>query len=258
MAATAASPPLPPRPPAARKALREKGEGGALTDVRLFSVAFVASPALLAPAGGSSARAHALCARAFRPSLRRALPRPHLAGSQLVLGARGRARELDRRRRGVAELRVRLCLPACSLDFRIRLPFASSLVAHCSPLPVRMSVACDRAVLLELRLWGAGTHRSRTVIQALRVHPSPLPATRRWRRIWGGKVNPLKWTVILVASWASGPSSAHCRRTVLGRGKHKGDPGPSGLVILTRRPIFHHPRSPSAPSGPHADPHRSS
>lgn len=85
MAATAASPPLPPRPPGARKALREKGEGGTLTKVRLLSMASVASPALRAPAGGSSARAHALCARALRPSLRRALPRPHLAGLQLVL-----------------------------------------------------------------------------------------------------------------------------------------------------------------------------
>lgn len=55
-------PPLPsPRPPGPRNALREKGEeGGALTEVRLLSVACSASPALPAPAGGSSARAHAL------------------------------------------------------------------------------------------------------------------------------------------------------------------------------------------------------
>ena len=74
-------PPL-PSPPASGRAQGTPGDkgGGALTDVLLFSVASDASPALRAPAGGSSARAHALCARAFRPFLPRVLTRPHLAG----------------------------------------------------------------------------------------------------------------------------------------------------------------------------------
>lgn len=96
---------------------------------------------------------------------------------------RGRAPRLGRRRRGVAERCVRVCLPAGGLDFRIRLPSASSLVAHCSPPTACAGVsACGRAVLPALSFWGAATHRSRTVIQALRVHPRPLPAARRRRR----------------------------------------------------------------------------
>ena len=63
------------------------GGGGVLTKVPLLSVASDASPALQAPAEGSSALAHSLRARAFRPSLRRLRPRPHLAGSRLVLSS---------------------------------------------------------------------------------------------------------------------------------------------------------------------------
>lgn len=55
----------------------------------------------------------------------------------------------------------------------------------------------------------------------------------------GWKSEPFKWVVIrlIVATWANGASSAHCRQaTVSGRSKHKGHTGrsPAGPVILTR------------------------
>lgn len=114
------------------------GGGGVLTKVPLLSVASDASPALQAPADGSSALAHALRARAFRLSLRRLRPRPHLAGSRLVLSLAeapgGSARRSWARRRGVFERCSRVRLPAWGLVFRTRWPCASCPVVHCSPL----------------------------------------------------------------------------------------------------------------------------
>lgn len=116
---------LPSPPPAHRARAMHSGRrgrvGGALTEVRLLSAASVASPALPAPAGGSSARAHALCARASRSCLRRALPRPRLAGSPLGLGLAA-ARDANARRTWAAQAWSPECWVRLSSRVGPRLP----------------------------------------------------------------------------------------------------------------------------------------
>lgn len=192
----------PPRPPGARKALREIREGSThrgaapLSGFRRFS-----------RAPGAGRREFCACARLLRsrvsafPPACAPPPSPFglAAGSALGWGARrefspgsGARFGIWRRRRGVSEVSLRLCLPAWGLVFRTRLPSASCPVAHCSPPAACAGISApDLGVLLALRFRGAGTHKSRTVIQAFRFHPYPLPEARRWRHNLGGRVNPL-------------------------------------------------------------------
>ncbi|XP_038546494.1 translation initiation factor IF-2-like isoform X1 [Canis lupus familiaris] len=228
MAATAASPPLPPRPPGARKALREKGEGsGGERSPRCGSSQWL--PSLLPrsrrrPAGALRVRTLSAPARFGRPPGMRT---PALtlraggwrlaAGAGLGGGGWGRAPGLGRRRRAVAERRVRLCVPRGASASEFARP----------PLPPWELIVLRQPRVLVSSPLGRGHPREPDGHPGPWGSSSPCPRSQAMDTHLGCKSEPLAWTVILAVASPAGGASARP-----GPGEHKGPGRPPGLGML--------------------------
>lgn len=234
----------PPRPPGARNAPREKGEGERSPRRGSFQCLASLLPRSRRAGRGRPARAHVLRALTCLAASPACPTPPSPCGLALPSWAPPRRGE---RAPGSDSVGVLLpnavfdCLPVLGLDFCIFLPSASYPVAHCFP-PTGCAGVCARAahlgVLLAFRFRSAGAHKSRTLIQAFSFHS--VPPHNQTREMHLGVEDctlregchssrgctPGRWSQL----------SANCWPPVLGPGAHKGNSGrsPAGPVILTR------------------------